>query len=54
MKVSTFSGFMQEKIEFILNGHELSEKGSGRNRSRIKSKVNGVVRRKGHRSNPKN
>jgi|GEM_PF-1542696 len=39
MKVSTFSGFMQEKIEFILNGHELSEKGSGRNRNRIKSKV---------------
>lgn len=28
MRVSTFSGFMQEKIEFILNGHELSAKGT--------------------------
>lgn len=27
MRVSTFSGFMQEKIEFILNGQELSAKG---------------------------
>jgi len=28
MKVSTFSGFTQEKIEFILNGFEFSEKGA--------------------------
>ena len=27
MKVSTFSGFTQEKIEFILNGRELSDRG---------------------------
>ena len=28
MKVSTFSGFLQEKFEFFFNGRKLSEKGA--------------------------